>query len=156
MSCLLLHTPPPLEPAFSTNPSNYSDSVWAILIAHYSDLPFIWKLVLFTCKFWFIHMWIKLIFTWKALHWDSISDRGKRHLPPTLPSLQSWSQHKTMFLVWIICCLQSILWRRRAFWGATRLQVSLLLSLWHRPYRKRHSAWKGKPLMHGIIEPTQA
>ena len=30
--------------------------------------PFVWKLVLFTCKYWFIYMWIKLIFIWKALH----------------------------------------------------------------------------------------
>ena len=30
--------------------------------------PFIWKLVLFTCKFWFIYMWMKLISIRKALH----------------------------------------------------------------------------------------
>ena len=33
-----------------------------------SAKPFIWKLVLFTCRFWFICMWIKLISIWKASH----------------------------------------------------------------------------------------
>ena len=42
--------------------------------------PFIWKLALFTCKFWFIYMWIKLISIWKASHQDSLRTRGKRQL----------------------------------------------------------------------------
>ena len=33
-----------------------------------SAKPFIWKSVLFTCKFWFIYVWIKLISIWKASH----------------------------------------------------------------------------------------
>ena len=33
-----------------------------------SAKPFIWKLVLFTCKWTKICIWIKLISTWKALH----------------------------------------------------------------------------------------
>ena len=33
-----------------------------------SAKPSIWKLVLFTCKFWFIHMWIKLISISKTSH----------------------------------------------------------------------------------------
>ena len=37
-----------------------------------SAKPFIWKLVLFTRKFWFIYMWIKLISIWKASHQDSL------------------------------------------------------------------------------------
>ena len=49
---------------------------------------FIWKLVLFTCKFWFIFMWIKLISIWKA--WN----RGERQLGHHLVnsfSPNSWS-----------------------------------------------------------------
>ena len=42
--------------------------------------PFIWELVLFTCKCWFIYIWIKLIFIWKASHYDSLWNRGKRQL----------------------------------------------------------------------------
>ena len=42
--------------------------------------PFIWKLVLFTRKFWFIYMWIKLIFIWKASHQDSLWNRGEGNL----------------------------------------------------------------------------
>ena len=42
-----------------------------------SSKRLIWKLVLFTCKFWFIYMWIKLIFLWKALHLDSFWNRQK-------------------------------------------------------------------------------
>ena len=33
-----------------------------------SAKPFIWKLVLFTCKWTKIYVWIKLISIWKALH----------------------------------------------------------------------------------------
>ena len=33
-----------------------------------SAKPFMWKLVLFTRKFWFIYMWIKLVSIWKASH----------------------------------------------------------------------------------------
>ena len=45
-----------------------------------SAKPFIWKLVLFTRKFWFIYMWIKLISIWKASHKDSPWNRGERQL----------------------------------------------------------------------------
>ena len=46
-----------------------------------SAKPFIWKSVLFTCKFWFIYMWIKLISIWKALHYkDSLWNRGEGEL----------------------------------------------------------------------------
>ena len=38
------------------------------------------KLVLFTRKFWFIYMWIKLILIWKAFHWDLLWYRGEREL----------------------------------------------------------------------------
>ena len=59
--------------------SNYS-LVWHILIGDFrvvfrlcfkvspSAKPFIWKLVLFTCKWTEICMWIKLISIWKASH----------------------------------------------------------------------------------------
>ena len=43
--------------------------------------PFIWKLVLFTCKFWFIYIWIKLISIWKASHKDSQGWKATRKLP---------------------------------------------------------------------------
>ena len=42
--------------------------------------PFIWKLVLFTCKWTKICMWIKLIFIWKASHLDSLWNRGEIQL----------------------------------------------------------------------------
>ena len=45
-----------------------------------SAKPFIWKSVLFTSKFWFIYMWIQLISIWKALHQDSLWNRGERQL----------------------------------------------------------------------------
>ena len=45
-----------------------------------SAKPFIWKLVLFTHKFWFICMSIKLITIWKASHQDSLWNRGERQL----------------------------------------------------------------------------
>ena len=34
--------------------------------ANPSAKPLMWRLVLFTCKVWFIYMWIKLMFTWKG------------------------------------------------------------------------------------------
>ena len=43
-----------------------------------SAKPFIWKLVLFTHKFWFIYMWIKLISIWKASHWALFWNRGEK------------------------------------------------------------------------------
>ena len=45
-----------------------------------SAKPFIWKLVLFTCKFWFIYTWIKLIFIWKTFHLASHWNRGEGQL----------------------------------------------------------------------------
>ena len=45
-----------------------------------SAKPFIWKLILFTCKWTNICMWIKLIFKSKALHLDSLWSRGERQL----------------------------------------------------------------------------
>ena len=38
------------------------------------------ELFLFTCKWTNICMWIKLMFTWKALHWASLWNRGERQL----------------------------------------------------------------------------
>ena len=43
-----------------------------------SAKPFIWKVVLFTCKWTRICMWIKLISIWKASHYNSLWNRGKR------------------------------------------------------------------------------
>ena len=45
-----------------------------------SAKPFIWKLVLFTCKWTKMCVWIKLIYIWKASHWDSFWHRGGRQL----------------------------------------------------------------------------
>ena len=47
--------------------------------------PFIWKFawahLQCTCNFWFIYMWIKLIFIWKALHQGLLKwNRGERQL----------------------------------------------------------------------------
>ena len=41
---------------------------------------FIWKSVLFTCKWTKICVWIKLISIWKASHLDSLWNRGERQL----------------------------------------------------------------------------
>ena len=49
--------------------------------------PFIWKLVLFTCKWTNICMWIELISIWKASHQDSLWNRGKRQLGNQLLSV---------------------------------------------------------------------
>ena len=54
-----------------------------------SAKPFMWKLVLFTCRFWFIYMWIKLISIWKALHQDLLCNRGKRQLRNRLLAYKS-------------------------------------------------------------------
>ena len=45
-----------------------------------SAKPFIWKLVLFTCKWTKICTWIKLISIWNASHKDSLWNRGERQL----------------------------------------------------------------------------
>ena len=57
--------------------------------------PFTWKLVLFTCKWTKLCMWIKLIFIWKAFPWDSLWNRGnKRQLRNGL----SWSGYQLLGL----------------------------------------------------------
>ena len=43
--------------------------------------PFIWNLVLFTCKFWFIYMWIKLTYTWKGFARDLALKQAKYIFP---------------------------------------------------------------------------
>ena len=44
--------------------------------------PFIWKIACnwFTCRFWFIWVWIKIIFILKASHKDSLWNGGERQL----------------------------------------------------------------------------
>ena len=60
------------------------------------SLSFQWKLVLFTCKWTKICVWIKRIFKWKALHQDSLWNRDERQLGNGLYSLAiKTKQNKT-------------------------------------------------------------
>ena len=45
-----------------------------------SAKPFMWKLIIFTLKLWFIYMWTKLISTSKTTHNDLLWNRGERQL----------------------------------------------------------------------------
>ena len=60
--------PPSTQLANSQPIGNFRVAFRLCFKASPSVKPFIWKLVLFTRKFWFIYMWIKLISIWKASH----------------------------------------------------------------------------------------
>ena len=87
--------------------------------------PFIWKLVLFTCKWTKICMRIKLISMWKTLHLDSLWNRGERQLGSRLlmftGSVSSWPWE--LFGSTIVAFIQSLpcwnLWTK----GSYKLQV---------------------------------
>ena len=61
-----------------------------------SAKSFIWKLVLFTCKWTELHIWIKLICISKALHLDSLWNRGERQLGNHVVNFQV--RHSTSLL----------------------------------------------------------
>ena len=79
------------------------------------EKPFIWKLVLFTCKWTKICVWIKLISIWKASHLDSLWNRGKMQLgnrlgPKARDLVLSPYSHAGAWVrvqegLWIFCCI---------------------------------------------------
>ena len=75
-----------------------------------SAKPFIWKLVLFTCKWTKLCVWIKLIFRWKALHWDSLWNRGNRQLRNEL--LRCYNLLAYFVLQQLLCEWPFVLWYR--------------------------------------------
>ena len=60
--------------------SDFRVAVHLCFKASPSAKPFVWKLILFTCKWTKICLWIKLISIWKVLHLDSLWDRGEMQL----------------------------------------------------------------------------
>ena len=74
--------------------------------ASHSAQPFIWKSVLFTCKWTKIGIWIKL----KVLHQDSLWNRGKRQLGNRLLYTDK-------------ICLTKESWKMRSYWKEHAVRV---------------------------------
>ena len=72
---------------------------------------FIWKLVLFTCKWTKICEWIKLISIWKDSHQDSLWNRGERQLGNRL-------------FIYECCCSSTV---RKS--GGAKNQISITIHL---------------------------
>ena len=65
-----------------------------------SAKPFMWKLVLFTCTWTKLCIWVKLISIWKASHQDSLWNRSERQLGNRLILLQmvpKWTERRFTF-----------------------------------------------------------
>ena len=71
--------------------------------------PFIWKLVLFTCKSWFIYMWTKLIFIWEAWTRTRVETEARGNSEITLTTSRNFGKgmhhaHSEISYLWHYSC----------------------------------------------------